>query len=220
MKMFEFSHVVFGQLATTRGCSAAPWDRDIPVFGFCKWTLMMNRLKQTFSILARDAAESSRVTEAARVSFVFNFLISPPCSVFSVTTSVQRVTRQPRWSMRFPNRSATTSPWRRSARSSRRRTARSVSWNTVRREECGSSRLTNGWAPQFRKSTIIIKNNNSSLAGVLFIELYFIYKPALRKYVLCLIHEIINLTVADRWVPTLQNKSGECLRWFKNGWRE
>lgn len=53
--MFEFSHVVFGQLATTRGCSAAPWD--LPVFGFCKWALMMNRLKQTFSILARDAAE-------------------------------------------------------------------------------------------------------------------------------------------------------------------
>lgn len=151
----------------------------------------------------------SRIQQSDR-SFVFNFLISPPCSVFSVTTSVQRVTRQPRWSMRFPNRSATTSPWRRSARSSRRRTARSASWNTVRREECGSSRLTNGWAPQFRKSSTIIKNNNSSLAGVLFIELYFIYKPALRKYVLCLIHEII----------TLQNKSGECLRWFKNGWRE
>lgn len=97
-----------------------------------------------FYFSTRRRPESSRVTEAARVSFVFNFLISPPCSVFSVTTSVQRVTRQPRWSMRFPNRSATTSPWRRSARSSRRRTARSASWNTVRREERGSSRLTNG----------------------------------------------------------------------------
>lgn len=65
--MFEFSHVVFGQLATTRGCSAAPWD--LPVFGFCKWTLMINRLKQTFSILARDAAESSRVTVHSSLTF-------------------------------------------------------------------------------------------------------------------------------------------------------
>lgn len=55
------------------------------------------------------------------------------------------------------------------------------------------------FSPNKRLSpTVQEVNNNSSLAGVLFIELYFIYKPALRKYVLCLIHEIINLTVADR----------------------
>lgn len=57
------------------------------------------------------------------------------CHMSSVTTSGRRVTQPPRWSTRCRSLSATTSPWRRSVRSSRRRTVRSANWNTVRRRK-------------------------------------------------------------------------------------
>lgn len=63
------------------------------------------------------------------------------CHMSSVTTSGRRATQPPRSSTRCRSLSATTSPWRRSARSSRRRTVRSVNWNTVRRRKSCNVRL-------------------------------------------------------------------------------
>lgn len=63
------------------------------------------------------------------------------CHMSSVTTSGRRATQPPRSSTRCRSLSATTSPWRRSARSSRRRTVRSVNWNTVRRRKRYNVRL-------------------------------------------------------------------------------
>lgn len=63
------------------------------------------------------------------------------CHMSSVTTSGRRATQPPRSSTRCRSLSATTSPWRRSVRSSRRRTVRSVNWNTVRRRKSCNVRL-------------------------------------------------------------------------------
>lgn len=78
------------------------------------------------------------------------------CHMSSVTTSGRRATQPPRSSTRCRSLSATTSPWRRSARSSRRRTVRSVNWNTVRRRKRYNVRLQVGMYLQTIRSRVTV----------------------------------------------------------------